>query len=154
MYLEAKGREAGEVYVLADPLELRQVLLNLVANALEAMPQGGSLVLETGVGEVTVDKEEEGKERRVLGRRPEEIGPEWAWLRVADTGVGIPAEQLAHLGEAYYTTRERGSGLGLFIVRQIVEQTGGWIEVSSAPGKGTTVVVYLPLCRRGSGLMG
>jgi PAS domain S-box-containing protein len=99
---------------------LRRALLNLLQNALEAMPQGGSLTL---AGQGT---------------------PTHVQLQVRDTGSGIPAAQLARIFEPLYTTKPGGTGLGLYIVQEIVAAHGGQVTVESREGQGTTVTVTLP----------
>jgi signal transduction histidine kinase len=105
----------------ADPHQLKQVFLNLLMNAVHAMPEGGT---------VTVDAEKEAKIARI---------------RVCDTGIGMSAEVLKRIFEPFYTTRREGTGLGLAIVRKIVEQHGGTIEASSTPGHGTCFTITWPL---------
>lgn len=110
--------EAG-LWVQAAPEEMRQLMANLLTNALEAMPDGGTLTVEL---------------------RPEEEGVR---LRVSDTGRGIGAEDLNRIFTPFFTRKERGTGLGLAIVHAIVERHGGRIEVASRPGQ-TTFTVWLP----------
>jgi len=109
--------------VLADRQQLRQVFLNLLTNALDAMPQGGMLTL------------------RVYPTQSGRIG-----IEVTDTGVGIPEEQLPRVTEPFFTTKEegKGTGLGLAICKRIVQEHGGSLAVESAVGRGTTVRVELP----------
>ncbi len=102
--------------------QITQVFLNIVINAIEAMPSGGDLHLETLLAE----------------------GNEWVLVRFRDTGIGMSPEQIANLFEPFYTTKSDGTGLGLAISYGIVERHGGTIEVSSQPGQGTTFVVRLP----------
>jgi two-component system NtrC family sensor kinase len=109
------------VPVVAD--QITQVFLNVVINAIEAMPSGGELHLETLLSE----------------------DGEWALTRFRDTGLGMPAEQIANLFEPFYTTKADGTGLGLAISYGIVERHGGEIDVSSQPGRGTTFIVRLPI---------
>jgi signal transduction histidine kinase len=106
--------------VWADRDQAIQVLLNLVRNALEAMPQGGTL--------------------RVSARAREG----GVVLSVGDTGPGIAAEDLPHLFEPYFTRKEGGTGLGLAIAQRIAEEHGGRLEVSSTPGAGSTFTFWLP----------
>lgn len=108
--------------VPAEPQRLKQVMLNLCRNAVEAMPHGGELVLAA---------KQEGAE---------------AVVEVSDTGVGIPPEALNHLFEPFYTTKAAGTGLGLSVCRRIVEAHGGRMAVESRPGRGSTFRVYLPVC--------
>jgi signal transduction histidine kinase len=105
--------------VLADPDQLRIVFANLVRNAREAMPQGGTLTLAG----------------RSVGGHVE--------VTVADTGVGIPPEQLARVMEPLYTTKARGLGLGLALARAILEKNKGSLHVASQPGAGTTFTLRL-----------
>jgi len=114
-----------------------QVLLNLVVNSRDAMPEGGRLVIETG--ERTLS---EAEAQRILDASP----GEYAWIRVADTGCGIAPEQLARIFEPFFTTKEpgKGTGLGLATVFGIVKQHGGFVQVRSRVGVGTTVEVHLP----------
>jgi len=124
--------QAGLVY--ADLGQLEQVLLNLVANSRDAMPEGGVLTLRTADAAL-----EEGND---LGLTP----GLYAMLQVADTGVGMTPEVLSHLFEPFYTTKERGrgTGLGLATVYGIVRQSGGELQVESELGQGTRFTVYLP----------
>ncbi|TXT31851.1 MAG: Nitrogen assimilation transcription regulation protein (ntrB) (synonyms:glnR glnL) [Rhodocyclaceae bacterium] len=105
----------------ADPHQLKQVFLNLLMNAVHAMPNGGT---------VTVDAEKEAK---------------FARIQICDTGVGMSPDVLQRIFEPFYTTRREGTGLGLAIVRKIVEQHGGSIEASSTPGHGTCFTMTWPL---------
>jgi two-component system, cell cycle sensor histidine kinase and response regulator CckA len=123
----------GEVRV--DPGQLEQVLVNLVLNARDAMPAGGTLTLETG-------------ERVISGStRGRSVKPgRYIVLAVSDTGSGMDGDTLSHVFEPFFTSQAPGSraGLGLSIVYGIVKQNGGVVRVSSEPGQGTTVKVFLP----------
>jgi signal transduction histidine kinase len=112
--------------VAGDANHLQQALLNVVANALDAMPTAGVLGVSTAA------------ERR--------DGATWAVVRVRDTGPGIPAEHRKQIFEPFFTTKElgKGSGLGLFITRQIVREHGGLLDVESEPGRGTVFVLAFP----------
>jgi two-component system cell cycle sensor histidine kinase/response regulator CckA len=127
------GRQTGRVRV--DSGYLIQVLLNLVFNARDAMPDGGRLAIETK--ELTLDKE-------YADAHPGTTAGRYAMLSVADTGTGMTEEVKARLFEAFFTTKPSGTGLGLASCRTIVQEAGGHIDVESEVGKGTTVKIYLP----------
>jgi two-component system NtrC family sensor kinase len=102
---------------------IKQVLLNLFLNALEAMPQGGTLQVQTE------------------SRHPDD---KWLTISIQDDGIGMSAEDLTRLFEPFYTTKPSGTGLGLSISYDIVAQHGGEILVDSEPGQGTTFTIRLP----------
>jgi PAS domain S-box-containing protein len=124
--------------VQADAGMLEQVLLNLAVNARDAMPKGGRLVL--GITLVQL------KDRR-LAHASEAREGRFACLTVADTGCGIPPENVRRIFEPFFTTKEvgKGTGLGLATVYGIVKQHQGWVEVESPPGQGATFKVFLPV---------
>jgi CheY-like chemotaxis protein len=126
---------SGVGAVRMDPGHLEQVLVNLILNARDAIPEGGTLTIETLEREI-------GKAARARHVRP---GP-YVVLVVRDTGTGMDSEALRHLFEPFNgaTSPQRRSGLGLSIVHGIVRQNGGVVRVASEPGHGTSVKVYLP----------
>jgi two-component system cell cycle sensor histidine kinase/response regulator CckA len=123
-----------QLYVHGSRSELQQVLLNLVLNARDAMPQGGTLRIEL-VRAAEPGAEPSPREKFV------------ARLRVADTGVGMDAETKDRVFDRYFTTKKRGAGfgLGLSTVREIANNHGGRVEVESEPGRGTAFTVHIPL---------
>ncbi len=128
--MEAEGLSAGTIDISChhqgpsaasfDAEKIRQVLLNLSRNAMQAMPEGGHL--------------------RVTSLRE----PDRLILSVEDTGSGIPSEELGRIFDPFFTTKENGTGLGLAIVKKIVEFHGGNIRAESVPGKGTRFTIHLP----------
>lgn len=129
--------------VLANPTQIHQLLLNLCVNARDAMPQGGRLRLG-GCNRVL----DEAEAARIEGAQR----GAWLVLHVEDTGTGIAPELLPRIWEPFYTTKsgERGTGLGLSTVKDIVETHAGFIAVETMPGRGTAFRIYLPA--RGSGI--
>jgi two-component system cell cycle sensor histidine kinase/response regulator CckA len=126
--------------VKADPGQLQQIIMNLVVNARDAMPEGGQLWIETA--EVVLDEE---RVRGSVGARP---GPH-VCLTVSDTGVGLDEETRTRIFEPFFTTKPRGkgTGLGLSTVLGIVQQSGGHVTVESKPDEGAAFRVFLPLTR-------
>ena len=122
--------------VTADPGQIEQVLMNLAANARDAMPEGGQLEI------ATANEDVEGGRRDRPGLKP---GP-YATMRVRDSGSGMPENVRTHIFEPFFTTKEQGqgTGLGLATVYGIVKQSLGGIYVDSAEGQGTTFALYLP----------
>ncbi len=124
--------------VMADPIQIEQVLMNLATNARDAMPKGGKLIIETN--RCMID--EDFIERFGYGR----IG-KYAKISVTDTGEGIDKQILGKIFDPFFTTKEvgKGTGLGLSMVYGIIKQHKGFINVNSEVGKGTSFVIYLPL---------
>jgi PAS domain S-box-containing protein len=129
--------EPGAALINVDPDGLRQTILNLAANAREAMPRGGRLTLATA--NVVID------DSRVRTCPHLEPGP-YMMLAVSDTGYGMEEDVLAHVFEPFFTTKEpgQGTGLGLSTVHGFVRQSGGDVEGSSTPGRGSTFRIFLP----------
>jgi PAS domain S-box-containing protein len=123
--------------VLGDVTHLHQVLLNLCVNARDAMPSGGALVIEAHPFEV---------DAAFAAFVPEAVPGRYLQLVVRDTGTGIPHEIIDRIFDPFFTTKapEKGTGLGLSTVMGIVKSYGGFIRVSSEPGRGTSFGVYLP----------
>ena len=120
--------------VMADPVQIEQVVMNLAINGRDAMPEGGKLTIR--VGNIDLDATEKG-------------GPpagEYVRLSVTDTGMGIDEETREHLFEPFFTTKDKGkgTGLGLSTVYGIVQQSQGWIRVESEPGRGSIFNIFLP----------
>ena len=112
-----------------DAAQMKQALVNLVKNAMQAMTRGGVLTLETGQNSENI------------------------WVSVSDTGGGIPQEKINRIFEPFFTTKKTGSGLGLMIVQRIVRQHGGRIELESRVGQGATFRIFLPLKERPTRLL-
>ena len=129
--------DSGAGRVLADPAQLRQILLNLVLNARDAMPHGGKIRLSTRAAEFP--SEFPSKAEPIAARRA-------VSLVVKDDGCGMNAETRARLFEPFFTTKNpgEGTGLGLATVQRIVSEAGGTIEVESEPGRGTSIEVFFP----------
>lgn len=127
----------GLAPILVDRSGLENAVLNLVINASDAMPDGGTILLETG--QVTIG----------AGRAAEwgiKAG-EYATLAVRDNGRGMTSEVRSRMFEPFFSTKRSGTGLGLSMVQGFVTQSGGHVEVESAPGAGTTVTMFFPMQR-------
>ena len=126
--------------VFADPIQIQQVMMNLCLNARDAMPNGGSITLETTNADVPATAHTDG---------PMQDG--YVRLRVTDTGIGMTEEVRAKVFEPFFTTKDvgRGTGLGLAVVYGVARQHGGWIECHSELGKGSSFDVYLPYAEAG-----
>jgi PAS domain S-box-containing protein len=112
-----------------DAAQLKQVFVNLIRNAMQAMSKGGELGVETGSNSEAV------------------------FVSITDTGSGIPEEKLNRVFQPFFTTKKKGSGLGLMIVQRVIREHSGRIDVESKPGKGTTFRIWLPLRERAPRLL-
>lgn len=123
--IEKKCEAFGQIE--ADPNLLQQVILNILTNSIQAMPNGGRLLIEC--------------------RDATRDGQKFASIRFADTGEGIPPENLENIFDPFFTTKEvgHGTGLGLAVSSRIVEEHGGWIEAENNAGGGATFTVFLPV---------
>lgn len=128
--------DAVPMFTLLDPRQFDQLIVNLVANARDAMPNGGRCLIRAQVV------------RALMASAEAAVNGAYLRLDVIDTGMGITPDVLPHIFEPFFTTREPGTstGLGLATVYSIAEQAGGRVEVSSTPGRGTTFSVLLPRC--------
>jgi len=120
-------RRRGDAHLEADPRRLKEALINLVVNAVQATPHGGSV-------EIAIDRRDATVE-----------------VAVRDSGRGMPAEVLQKVGTPFFTTRKEGTGLGVALARAAFAQHGGLLEYSSAEGRGTTATGILPISRRSDG---
>lgn len=134
--LENRGLRVREKFARGLPLakmdaaQIKQALVNIIKNAMQAMNRDGELAMQTGAT------------------------PDNVWVSVTDTGCGIPEDQLGRIFAPFFTTKKKGSGLGLMIVQRIIREHGGRIDLESLPGKGTTFRVWLPLAERTQRLLG
>ena len=131
------GNTDHPVYVLADLGHLQQVLVNLAVNSRDAMPNGGTLSITTSEADV---------DARFVQRHPSMIPGRYVALAVTDNGDGMDPDTLRQAFDPFYTTKPagQGTGLGLATVYGVVKQNNGSVWIESAPGKGTTVTIYLP----------
>jgi signal transduction histidine kinase len=115
--------------VWIDKEQMKQVFMNLILNAIQAMKDGGSIVIST----------------RISARNNDELIKECVQVEIRDTGVGIPEENLEHIFDPFFTSKDEGSGLGLAVSHQIVQEHGGFLTVESTVGKGTAFFVHVPV---------
>jgi two-component system cell cycle sensor histidine kinase/response regulator CckA len=130
-------------FIMADPEQIEQAIMNLAMNAHEAMPEGGELGLSTARSRVDL-----------LRGHPEVAPGEYVTVAVSDTGMGMSDQIVSRVFEPFFTTKEvgRGPGLGLPTTYGIVKHSGGYIYCSSTPGRGTTFFLYFP-CSTADGLI-
>jgi len=128
--------------IFADPSNVEQVIMNLALNARDAMPDGGKLTLATT--RVEIDK-------ACRARNPEAQLGSYICLAVKDTGYGMDAATVGRIFEPFFTTKDpgQGTGMGLATVYGVLKQHGGWIEVDTAPGRGTSIRTFFPLSKEG-----
>jgi signal transduction histidine kinase len=126
---------------MADPAVLEAAIVNLVNNARDAMPEGGRLLIETGMAQLD----------EAQARQPGEIAPgAYVTIAVTDNGSGMTADVARQAFDPFFSTKRggKGRGLGLSTVEGFVAQSGGRVVLASTPGKGTTVTIYLPAARQ------
>jgi two-component system NtrC family sensor kinase len=116
-----------EFRIVFDPHQIRQVFINLLLNAIDAMPNGGTLRIMTGMG------------MDLYNRRS------YLELQIADSGIGIAAENHSKIFDPFFTTKPEGTGLGLSIVHKILEQHNSTIDIASVPNQGTTFILRFPI---------
>jgi PAS domain S-box-containing protein len=148
--IELKTELTGDLIVMADSIQIDQILINLCTNARDAMPHGGRLIIETrkaGPSAVAFLKEERSL-LKLTGKDADYSG-EFAELSVSDSGIGMTEKIRERIFEPFFTTKEfgKGTGLGLSIVYGIIKQHNGYIVCESEPGKGTTFKIYLPIIK-------
>jgi signal transduction histidine kinase len=131
-----RPNHSGEISVLIDPDQMKQVLWNLLINAAQAMSDGGEIRVQLGRGNVWEDAR--------LPLPPPSRGKGWMKISIADTGKGIAPEQKGDIFEPFFTTKENGTGLGLSIAHKIIENHNGLIKVDSEVGRGSTFTILLP----------
>ncbi len=133
----ATSRDAG--VALVDPAALEAAILNIALNARDAMPEGGTLIIRTSKVEITDAPRSD--DDLAIGS--------YAMLALQDTGTGMAPDVVSRAFEPFFTTKTGGggSGLGLSMVYGFAKQSGGTVTIASEPGRGTTVIIFLPLTR-------
>jgi len=136
------GKELNPIY--ADSIQVKQIVMNLVMNACDAMPGGGKVVIQTGRGD------------REAAEGDAAPAADFVWFSVKDTGTGIDLETQKHIFEPFFTTKPlgKGTGLGLSIVRDIVRKLGGSFRVKSQMGLGSEFMIIFPAMAPNRMLMG
>jgi signal transduction histidine kinase len=130
--VEVKRRlEADLPFLEADPNLLQQVFVNLILNSLQSMPEGGTLLISTSQRRIV-------REGLTFGEQ------DYIEISMEDTGVGMNEDTMKNVFVPFFTTKEKGTGLGLTITHRIVQERGGWIDIKSNVGKGSVFTVYLP----------
>jgi signal transduction histidine kinase len=115
--------------VWIDREQMKQVFMNLILNAIQAIKENGSISIST----------------RLAAKKNAELVKEYVQIEIRDTGVGIPAENLEHIFDPFFTSKDEGSGLGLAVTHQIVQEHGGFFTVESTVGTGTSFFVHVPV---------
>jgi signal transduction histidine kinase len=121
------GHDVPKVWI--DREQMKQVFMNLILNAIQAMNDGGTIVIST----------------RLSAKNDPELIREYVQVEIRDTGIGIPPEDLEHIFDPFFTSKDEGSGLGLAVSHQIVQEHGGIVTVESTMGKGTSFFVHIPV---------
>jgi signal transduction histidine kinase len=121
------GENLPKVWI--DREQMKQVFMNLILNAIQAMRDGGDITIST----------------RAVTRSEAQPSGEFVQVEINDTGVGIPEENLQHIFDPFFTSKDEGSGLGLAVSHQIVQEHGGFVTVQSTVGKGTSFFVHVPV---------
>ncbi|MEA2660014.1 MAG: hypothetical protein QOF64_2681, partial [Candidatus Binatota bacterium] len=121
------GQDVPKVWI--DREQMKQVFMNLILNAIQAMNDGGTIVIST----------------RLSAKNDPELIREYVQVEIRDTGIGIPPEDLEHIFDPFFTSKDEGSGLGLAVSHQIVQEHGGIVTVESTMGKGTSFFVHIPV---------
>jgi two-component system sensor histidine kinase AtoS len=130
-----KGLSPDLPHVRMDGEQVKQVLINLLLNAIQAMTGEGQIWIETRIVHVSLEDKTQS----------------FAQIEIRDTGIGIPKENLERIFDPFFSTRPEGSGLGLAISHQIIHDQGGFISVDSEVGKGSSFKIHLPLNQGGMG---